>query len=127
MVKGEPHFSNMTDPQIPMALEPVVVGPKALHNFVPRPMHRLCGKSTLNAETGRWERIAGTSPPGRTTLPASTAPQPELGINQGSGIAAYVIEDVTPYDFATIYNVLPLWNDSIDGTGRRSRLLAEAT
>ena len=32
----------------------------------------------------------------------------------------YLIEDVTPYDFATIYNVLPLWNANppIDGTGQ---------
>jgi subtilase family serine protease len=30
------------------------------------------------------------------------------------------VEDVTPYDFATIYNVLPLWNAStpIDGRGQ---------
>lgn len=32
--------------------------------------------------------------------------------------SAYTIEDVAPYDFATIYNLLPLWNDGIDGTGQ---------
>ena len=33
---------------------------------------------------------------------------------------AYLEEDVTPYDFATIYNVLPLWNTSpaINGSGQ---------
>ena len=36
VVKGEPHISNMSDPQIPMALDPVVLGPKALHNFTPQ-------------------------------------------------------------------------------------------
>ena len=36
VVKGEPHISNMSDPQIPMALDPVVLGPKALHNFTPK-------------------------------------------------------------------------------------------
>ena len=55
-VKGEAHFSNMSDPQIPMALEPVVLGPKALHNFIPRPLHRTGGKATLNRETGKWQR-----------------------------------------------------------------------
>ncbi len=40
LVNGQPHISNMSDPQIPMALDPVVLGPKALHNFVPRPLHR---------------------------------------------------------------------------------------
>ena len=69
MVKGEPHFSNMSDPQIPMALEPVVLGPKALHNFIPKPLHRTGGKVKLNRETGKWERVpapgasaAGLSP-----------------------------------------------------------------
>ena len=40
LVKGDPHISNMSDPQIPMALDPVVLGPKALHNFIPKPLHR---------------------------------------------------------------------------------------
>lgn len=118
VVRGEQHISNMSDPQIPMALEPVVLGPKALHNFVPRPLHRMGGKVTLNKETGRWERIPGTSPFDLSALGGKAAPRPELGIGVGSGTNAYVIEDVTPYDFATIYNVLPLWNNSIDGTGQ---------
>src|SRR6185369_10993652 len=54
--KGESHISNMTDPQIPMALEPVVLGPKALHNFIPRPLHRTGAAVKLNQETGKWER-----------------------------------------------------------------------
>lgn len=118
VVRGEQHISNMSDPQIPMALEPVVLGPKALHNFVPRPLHRMGGKVTLNKETGRWERIPGTSPFDLSALGGKATPRPELGIGVGSGTNAYVIEDVTPYDFATIYNVLPLWNNSIDGTGQ---------
>ena len=54
--KGEHHIGNMTDPQIPMALEPVVFGVKALHNFNPRPLHRLGGKAMLNSSTGKWEQ-----------------------------------------------------------------------
>ena len=114
LVKGEPHISNMTDPQIPLALDPVVAGPKALHNFVPHPMHQLGGKVQLNPEKGQWERIAGTSPLDLAKLGNSGKPQPELGINTGT----FFVEDVTPYDFATIYNVLPLWSNSIDGTGQ---------
>ena len=37
IVKGVAHIGNMSDPQIPAALSPVVVGVKALHNFFPRP------------------------------------------------------------------------------------------
>jgi subtilase family serine protease len=36
----------------------------------------------------------------------------------GSGSSASLVEDVVPYDFATIYNVLPLWHSGIDGTGQ---------
>lgn len=118
MVRGEPHISNMSDPQIPIALEPVVLGPKALHNFIPQPMHRVGGKVMLNSETGRWEKVAGTSPFDLSMSSSKTTPRPELGINVGSGTGASVLEDLTPYDFATIYNVLPLWNNNIDGTGQ---------
>jgi hypothetical protein len=112
MVNGEPHISNMSDPQIPMALEPVVLGPKALHNFIPRPLHRVGGKAKLNPETGKWERE-------QTPNLASSGLRPDFGFTTCSG-SPCLIEDVAPYDFATIYNVLPLWNASspIDGTGQ---------
>ena len=37
-----------------------------------------------------------------------------------NGNNAYLVEDVSPYDFAAIYNVLPLWTATtpIDGTGQ---------
>ena len=110
MVNGEPHISNMSDPQIPMALEPVVLGPKALHNFIPRPMHRLGTQVTRIQETGKWQRVL-------TGDVKSLSPRPEIGFSCGTGC---LIEDLTPYDFATIYNVLPLWNSGtpIDGTGQ---------
>jgi subtilase family serine protease len=40
--------------------------------------------------------------------------RPQFGANPGT----YQVEDVGPYDFATIYNILPLWNAGIDGTGQ---------
>lgn len=112
VVKGEWHISNMSDPQIPMALEPVVLGPKALHNFIPRPLHRLGSKVTLDKETGKWQRLA-------TADAKSFNPRADFGFSTCSG-SACLIEDVAPYDFAAIYNVLPLWNAStpIDGTGQ---------
>lgn len=36
-VKGHAHFANMSDPKIPAALAPAVVGPVALHNFTGHP------------------------------------------------------------------------------------------
>ena len=37
-VNGVKHFANMSDPQIPAALEPVVAGIVSLHNFHPKPL-----------------------------------------------------------------------------------------
>ena len=109
LVKGVPHISNMSDPQIPMALDPVVLGPKALHNFIPRPLHRAGSAVKLNRETGKWERISDASA-------NQNKVRADIGFTSSSG----TIEDVAPYDFATIYNVLPLWNAAtpIDGTGQ---------
>ncbi|WP_348262676.1 Ig-like domain repeat protein [Telmatobacter sp. DSM 110680] len=109
LVKGVPHISNMRDPQIPMALESVVLGPKALHDFIPRPLHRAGAAVKLNRETGRWERIGEVSS-------NVSRPRTDIGFTSSNG----PIEDVAPYDFATIYNILPLWNAAtpIDGTGQ---------
>jgi hypothetical protein len=133
-VRGEAHIANMSDPQIPAALAPVVVGVKALHNFFPRPLHRVGSTVTRDAATGKWLRTSGAaalapSTAARSTLaPASGSEskqmpaQPQFGINvpANGSIPAYLVEDVGPYDFATIYNILPLWNATtpIDGTGQ---------
>jgi subtilase family serine protease len=123
-VKGESHVANMSDPQIPSALTPVVVGVQALHNFFPRPLHKLGAQVRHNAQTGKWERVSAL-PAATPKVPAirgagSTtlvAPQFNTG---GTTSGAANIEDVGPYDLATIYNILPLWNASspIDGTGQ---------
>lgn len=36
-VKGASHYANVSDPQIPAALEPAVAGVVSLHNFFPKP------------------------------------------------------------------------------------------
>jgi subtilase family serine protease len=128
-VKGVPHIGNMTDPQIPAALAPVVVGVKALHNFFPRPLHRMGSQVKLSREAGGWQRVSDTRPTAQhlsaaprasTSAPAHT-PGSQFTINvpaTGGTSTAYTEEDISPYDFATIYNVLPLWNKGIDGTGQ---------
>ncbi|HLH03046.1 MAG TPA: S53 family peptidase [Bryobacteraceae bacterium] len=45
-VNGTPHIANLTDPQIPAAFADAVVGPVALHNFKPKPQHRLRSQYT---------------------------------------------------------------------------------
>jgi subtilase family serine protease len=50
-VNGEEHFANVSDPQIPAALAPVVKGIRSLHNFRAKPQVRNLG-SFRRTETG---------------------------------------------------------------------------
>ena len=115
LVNGQPHVANMSDPQIPAALAPVVEGVKALHNFFPRPLHQTGALVSFDPSGGGWHGISGGA---QQDAEVSVASHPYFGISVGSGTGAYTIEDVAPYDFATIYNLLPLWNNGIDGTGQ---------
>jgi len=126
-VKGLTHYANMSDPQIPAALAPVVMGIKELHNFLPRPMHHVGSVVEFNRQAGQWQRMsapAGATAPaamgGGKTPALTTGLHPEFGFSGGSGSSTYLEEDVGPYDFATMYNVLPLWNAAtpINGTGQ---------
>jgi subtilase family serine protease len=124
VVGGVSHVANMSDPQIPAALATVVVGVKSLHNFFARPAHHTGSLVKRDAATGGWLRTASTSSTqasgsSTTTLTTeSTGARPQFGISpSGQG---YLVEDVDPWDFATIYNILPLWNASspINGAGQ---------
>jgi trimeric autotransporter adhesin len=132
LVKGVQHIGNMSDPQIPAALSPVVVGVKALHNFFPRPLHRMGSAVQRDAKTGGWNRIptpsvagTGSGTAGVSAVPARGAKTalratPKFGITGSEDGQPYQVEDVGPYDFATIYDILPLWtqNSPIDGSNQ---------
>jgi hypothetical protein len=47
-LNGETHFANMSDPQTPAALEPVVTGVVSLHNFRPTPKAALVTNYTIS-------------------------------------------------------------------------------
>jgi hypothetical protein len=107
LVGGEAHIANATDPQIPATLSPVVAGIHSLNNFVSKPMHHSAGLMR-RLSSGEW-------------VPAGDF-EPQFFINVNGANE----ELITPYDFATIYNVLPLWNGTtsiattpIDGTGQK--------
>lgn len=95
IVRGEQHWANASDPSIPAALGPAVAGIASLHNFPKNAMNHLVGK--YSEET---KRLISTEP-NYTTL--------------CSGQTCY---GLVPYDFAAIYDVLPLWNAGINGTGQ---------
>jgi subtilase family serine protease len=79
-VNSKEHFANVSDPQIPAALAPVVRGVVALHNFRPKPMVHSLGTFQRNSKTGE-------------VRPAFTFTDVNGTFNA-----------VGPADFATIYN-----------------------
>jgi hypothetical protein len=93
-VNGETHFANTSDPQIPAALTPAVRGLAPLNNFRAKPLHHVAGEFTR--EIGSTEV--------RPVKPEFTT--------SGGNFA------IGPTDFATIYNVAPLWTAGTDGTGQ---------
>ncbi len=63
-VNGERHIANVSDPQIPAALAPAVVGVVSLHDFTPHPLYQMQPNYTFTSVAPRirpsWPR---TSPP----------------------------------------------------------------
>src|SRR5208337_515521 len=96
VVNGEEHWANASDPQIPAALTPVVAGFASLNNFPRRAMYRPLGTFSKSKATGVVRPLF--------TFPTGTPNEYYLAVG--------------PTDFATIYNVLPLWSGGTDGTGQ---------
>jgi uncharacterized membrane protein len=96
LVNAETHLANASDPQIPAALVPVVSGLAPLNDFRAKPAHHIAGEFRKSMESS-----------------LVTPVRPEL--TTGGGKFA-----IGPTDFATIYNVLPLWNTTpaVDGSGQ---------
>jgi subtilase family serine protease len=127
-VGGKSHLANMSDPQIPAALAPVIVGIKGLHNFLPHPLHRMGSRVQFNPDAHRWVKLqtgsgtgiaAGALKPHASASANSTSSSRPDFFYQISG-NSIVEEDVAPYDFAKIYNLPSGWPNtaSANGTGQ---------
>jgi subtilase family serine protease len=88
-LRGEGHFANMRDPQIPAALAPVVAGVVSLHNFEPRPTHTPKAGYTYGDRC--WPLTKGAAGPCYALVPA---------------------------DLATIYNFNPAFAAGTTGAGQ---------
>ena len=112
VVEGEEHWANARDPEIPAALTPAVGGVLSLHNFRARPLYHDLGVVSRSKVTGTFTPVQ----------PLFSFP----GFG-GCGVQASGCYVLGPYDFATIYNVLPLWTASpaIDGTGQTIAIVGE--
>jgi hypothetical protein len=110
IVNGEEHWANAGDPQIPVALAPVVTGVNSLHNFSKKPMYWLAGKASKNGNSGLASAFAREFTTNSVSLCG------------GAGNCYFV----GPYDFASIYNVLPLWNGPQQSMAPGNRLPSSA-
>jgi subtilase family serine protease len=115
-VYGEEHWANASDPQIPTALAPVTTGIVTLHNFPRKPLYRLVGAFSRVKGTGQYQLVS----PARTGNPFFTG-------GGGCGLLSSTCYALGPYDFAAIYNVLPLWSAAspIDGTGQSIAIVGQ--
>lgn len=93
-VNGELHYANATDPEIPLALSGIIGGISALHDFHAKPAIRLAGRARLDPET---KKIT-----------------PELTLTGSNG----TFYGVGPEDFATQYDLAPLYATGINGSGK---------
>ena len=94
MVNGEPHWSNISNPQIPAALAPVVKSAPSLHNFFKKPMHTVVQKNA--------------------TAKMIPGPKPSILLTGQNGN----FFALAPSDWATIYNVNPVYTSNITGSGK---------
>jgi len=139
---GGTYTANATDPQIPAAIAPVVAGFASLNNFPIKGAHAGSKVVKLDKATKTWSIVSDkTDPdktePNKTSLnPAASghadglnglgtqSPRPSLTTTKTTD--GGTLYGVTPYDFATIYNVKPLWDAGVDGTGQQIAIVAES-
>ena len=110
IVNGEQHWANSNDPSIPTALTPAVAGVASMNNFRRKAMNQFVGRFARNKKTGTFIPVS----------PLYTY-QPNFQCSADNYCFA-----VGPYDFATIYNVLPLWDSNINGTGQTIAIVGES-
>src|ERR1700733_2217474 len=112
VVSGEEYWSNADDPSIPTALTPAIAGVRSLNNFPKKPMNVLAGVGERDPKTGKIH----------PSQPLITFPS---GCDENNSVSDYCSNWLGPYDFATIYDVLPLWSAGIDGTGVTVAIVGE--
>jgi subtilase family serine protease len=97
-VRGVRHFANVTAPEIPAAFATLITEIRGLHDFYPKP----------------GVRIRRAGPPGAAlTMRPDGSPHPQPQITYDGGKVNWV----GPTDFATIYNLLPLYRAGVTGSG----------
>jgi subtilase family serine protease len=94
-VNGEIHHANATNPQVPAALSPVIAGIGSLNDFYPRSQVKAMGSASYSF--------------------ASHKITPQWTTPNGAGGVYYA---VSPEDFATQYDLTPLYKAGTTGAGQ---------
>ena len=102
LVNGEQHWANSTDPQIPSALTPAVRGVLTLHDFIKKPAIHFDGQP----------------------VPAKIVPgkKPQITFTQNG----QTVHALAPEDYATIYNIKPVYSSNLDGLGGSIAVVARS-
>lgn len=122
-VKGEQHIANMSEPQIPKALAPVVAGFRSLHNFFPKPLSHIVGPIQHNSKTGGWHAVQATANEESKTKPAGGAGSLLTFSDNNSTYYA-----VGPQDLYTIYgeNALLTASPPVNGAGQTLAIVQDS-
>lgn len=106
-LEGKTYWANANKAEVPAALAPVIRGFSSLNNFPKRALHTE-PKIIRKTDTG-W-KLAQTNVHANftTTQTGST------------------LFPIGPSDLATIYNIKPLWNAGIDGSGQTIAVVSDS-
>lgn len=105
-VGGETHYANSSQIRIPAALTALVRGVSPLNNFRAKPYIALAGPALYSRSTKR-------------AIPQWTIPNP-------FGTSNPYAYPVAPEDFATEYDLAPLYQAGINGTGQTIGIINES-
>jgi hypothetical protein len=105
-VNGEMHYANSSEVSIPAALAPLVRGVSALNNFRAKPYVKMAGPALYS----------------RTTKKAT----PEWTITNPFGTPNPYAYPVAPEDYATQYDLTPLYQAGVNGTGETIGIINES-
>jgi subtilase family serine protease len=112
-IEGERHYANVSDPMVPPSLQPLIRAVRGLNDFSPKPGVRPSRRAP-SASPG----AAMPSAPGS----GRALPHPNTYYSGQGQYPGYV----GPSDFAVIYNLKPLYQDSITGAGVTVAIAAQS-
>src|SRR5208282_3778903 len=98
-VNGTLHIANMSDPQIPAALAPAVVGVVSLNDFRPQPQYHVNPNYTFGCNNAPFSSACYSVVPGDLATIYNLNPLFAAGLS-GQGQTIVVIEDSDVYSLS---------------------------